>query len=699
MHVTWDVGGSPAETVTISCSTAVSPSWPAHSQRRPAHRGVLPCGVTSSDCRIWVQPNVAGVAQYFDVSDADFSLTDGLPDFAPVPNFPGWSDAVAVSPTDDQAADNAPLPGALFGDATSYLAYAWGNYGDAFGCGAFVSSLRVDEVVRLDNVAPPAPGFGAYNWNLATDISGGRHTIWQINDPDNLIPELDETNNAYARQWVWEPQILDNEIQQLRAHPPERFAGTQHLPDGVPVYTNKDAMRIPANGGYWRGMAVSNPDPAHDYDAYLYPPSAGVESGIANDQVAVSAAGGAFTDAVISNANTMGFITYDAGVLNWNGAATDYRLESRSSDAVLFVGDEIQPSHGRVPDAAHGGVLHRRAAAGPGDPGAQERPHRPARRTWPCSHPTSPRATSTTRPTRRRWAPTAGRWCSSTPPWPTTTAAAIYRHAFEGTAAFDYDLRLWQTPADLAAVTLPGSHAPLIPRNDADIGIGDPVPADDQLDGDTFNTVLYYHLANLGPVASAPFQLAFQFDGVTVDEFQPPFPAELPGDPNLIWSQGRGAFNVRGGRHTAGMIVDSQNSNLEILEDNNRYGEQWVWLPTQLAPESAIGRATPPLRDGGWDDVADGVPLYDNVDGLRSQTFSEGDYWAAVADAARGRRRPRPAPARADDGAGQRFRRCAGTVRVGRVVQRVRAHRFRRRQLLGQRLGCRCAAVLGRSPL
>jgi hypothetical protein len=146
---------------------------------------------------------------------------------------------------------------------------------------------------------------------------------------------------------------------------------------------------------------------------------------------------------------------------------------------------------------------------------------------------------------------------------------------------------------------------------------------------------MYFHMANLGPVASQPFDIAWLFDGVVAAEANPPFPDEMPGDPSIIYSQALAPFNIRGGRHTAGYQIDSQNTNLEIFEDNNTYAEQWVWLPTQLGPETSVMRPVPPVRDGGFDLVPDGLPLFDNVDGLRSQTFESGDgddgYWGAVA--------------------------------------------------------------------
>jgi hypothetical protein len=91
---------------------------------------------------------------------------------------------------------------------------------------------------------------------------------------------------------------------------------------------------------------------------------------------------------------------------------------------------------------------------------------------------------------------------------------------------------------------------------------------------------------------------------------------------------------VRGGRHTLGLFVDSQNTNAEIFENNNRVGGQWVWTPGQMALDTPITRGSPPNRSGGHTDIPVGTTVYDNVDGVRPPVFEpvgDNGYWGAVA--------------------------------------------------------------------
>ncbi len=631
VNVTWTVGGGNVAANVNIFLLAGSFYFLAASTPNDGQATVeMPCGLTRADCRVWVDAVTATVngVHFFDVSDANFTLNDGTPDFLPYAAG-GWGDNVIASPV-PLAEGSWPLPATLTGDATSYLGLCYANLGTASGCGGFVNSLSVDGVVTYDAAVKPAPFWFQYVWNIARQVSGGRHTLWQYNDPGNALTELDENNNAHARQWVWEPQLLASESQQLRAHPPQNSAGTEHLT--TPGAWNIDGLRIPPASGWWRGMAVSNPDPSHDYDIYLYNPSTGVENGFDYLYLAGSASGGPYTDAVISNRNTMGNPTYDVGALNWNGAATDYRLESRESDATLTIGGEFSRNV-----AEHQMVRLEEFLVDTGQNGWVTLELKNVTAGQPVTlavFDASFTEGSIYNATYTANVGPDGRALVQFQAAVGYYGVAIYRHAFQGTTPFTYSLKLWQSPADLAAVTLPGSHAPLIPRNVIDIPAGNPVPAPAQLDGDVGNTVMYFHMANLGPVATQPFNLDFQFDGVSAFDVFWPF-GDLPPDPSIIHSQYAYYFNIRGGRHTAGLVLDSQNTNLEIDEANNRYGEQWVWLPSQLAPGSFAGRVPPPQRDGGWADVPGGGVLYDNVDGLRSQTFvnepNDDGFWGAVA--------------------------------------------------------------------
>jgi hypothetical protein len=91
------------------------------------------------------------------------------------------------------------------------------------------------------------------------------------------------------------------------------------------------------------------------------------------------------------------------------------------------------------------------------------------------------------------------------------------------------------------------------------------------------------------------------------------------------------AANVRGGRHTLSMMLNSSGSVGETVQSNNLYGRQWIW---SSMPVPAVGASStiyvPRIRDGGWDDVPGGTTLWYNADGYRLDTASGGTWWHAV---------------------------------------------------------------------
>ena len=556
-----------------------------------------------------------------------------MPDYAPYIQAT-WGDNIIPSPDPFPDFVSAPLPVSLYGDATTYFAVTFANFGDAQGTGYFYNDLKIDQNLIVRNDTPLQPGHYWHWYNESQTLGGGRHTLWQASDPENNVAEHNESNNNYARQWIWEPQILAPDSQQLRAHPPIRTAGIENLPGGVPVLQNRDGMRLPPSAsGWWRGAAISSPDEGHDYDLHLYTPSTGIGDGFDNNYLASSAIGGPNTDGVISNRNTVSNNTYDVGVLNWNGAESDYSLEYRESANPLQIGETqagtmaanqmIQIIEFQIVDDQTGIItLDLQCDTDQNVMFGAFNPEFTEGSIYDTTY--NGLQSSDGRVLIQLDSPANGYY-----------GIVFYRNAYEGTSSFNYTLKVWPPSPDLVSVTLPGSHAPLIPRNNSEIAGGNPVPAPVILDGDVQNTALYFHLANHGSISTQQFNLAFLNDGVTIFDPEWPF-GDLPADPTMIHSTLASFFTIPGGRHTSGIMLDSQNSNIEIFENNNHYAEQWVWNPSQLAPEEVVQRVSPPLRSGGWDLIAEGVTIFDNVDGLRSQTFEQGPsgddgYFGAVA--------------------------------------------------------------------
>ncbi len=172
--VTWNVGGgSVAENVNIFMLSGGFTLLAGTVPNTGSTQVTMPCGVTTGDARIWVDaiaPSTTGV-HFFDVSNAPFSLTDGLPDYGP---YALWEDNIIPNSVNDPV-----LPTSLAGDANTNLWWALANYGDAWPCETVEATMNRDDVaVNVSNLGTP-PGY-FNNWGPVTaTIPGGRHTLWQ----------------------------------------------------------------------------------------------------------------------------------------------------------------------------------------------------------------------------------------------------------------------------------------------------------------------------------------------------------------------------------------------------------------------------------------------------------------------------------------------------------------------------------------
>jgi len=339
---TWTVGGTGgAATVNLWLYDTVSGAFTSLASTANDGSEVLrmPCGVTSLSLRLWIDTGGAPGVHFMDVSNANFVLIDsgGSPDFTPI-QPPGWGDNIVVRPTADATGGSAPLPATLTGDTVSYVSWAYGNSGSAWGCGgSFANDARLDErlLTSVTNHPPPGGGFAFPNFGVVT-VSGGRHTAWQVSDSGASIAESNESNNGYARQWVWAPPTLALNTQVLRsAAPPDKNAGRSFVPVATPSYDNVDGFQILPSVAFWRLIALNIPDPAADYDLRMYATSGGVSSGFEGAALTTSAAGTGITDGILMANDNEPNVARDIAVLNFNTKTSGYRLEYREATVSL----------------------------------------------------------------------------------------------------------------------------------------------------------------------------------------------------------------------------------------------------------------------------------------------------------------------------------------------------------------------------
>lgn len=177
-------------------------------------------------------------------------------------------------------------------------------------------------------------------------------------------------------------------------------------------------------------------------------------------------------------------------------------------------------------------------------------------------------------------------------------------------------------PADLQTWTRPLWDDPLIVRAEPTVSINEGSHPSILL-GDQNATWWSFSGNNIGELPTQqPFYIDFLLDGVPLQDSYhsitvQPFGGEFIG-------LNEGPLLVRGGRHTVELFVESHETEQEIEETNNRFGAQWPWVPSELAPGQMTTRTRPPDRMGGWGSVpglqppfqGDVTPFY-NCDGLR----------------------------------------------------------------------------------
>jgi Metallo-peptidase family M12B Reprolysin-like/FlgD Ig-like domain len=610
--VTWDVGGSIATTVVIWLYSSAGFAVLADQTPNDGNEAVtMPCGVTATNCRIWIEERrteYLGV-HVFDVSNADFTLTEGLPDYTP---YSTWDDTILIN-----SVASTTSPTSLIGDGLSFMYWGLANLGAAWPCATVQATASIDEVVVNTANLGTAPGHWN-SWGPAVRIvSGGRHTVWQEIDAAGAQAELDETNNGYARQWVWQPSELPLHTSVIRSQPPERNSGSAYIPSGVSFYGNWDGVRVTDDGNIWQAVAVSSLNYS-DYDLALFAPSSGPEDGFVSP-LASSNRGGPETDFVISHRFQGPLMSYDVGVLSYDGTG-DYVVDRRTAGGGIPIGGQDLG----VPVVQNQIISLKQFDVDPGQEGRYvvEIDNAPTTQTLDVLLFASDVGV-VGRGSAIDFASVDG-FGSAFIDHDFTVAGeyilAVVRKASEGLGPFAYDVKFRPTPPDIATTVLAGSHGPVVPQIDLPITVGDPVPAPASLEGDAGSTVFYFHIANNGPADANLWDLSAIVDGITLASVEWPF--GLPGGTTDITSSVVAGFYVRGGRHTSGLFFDSADEFDELYEDNNRHAEQWVWTPTQLALGETISRVAPPDPVGGWDDIPVGLTRELNVDGLRTPAFA-----------------------------------------------------------------------------
>ena len=551
---------------------------------------------------------------------------------APVPanlayyQFTGWSNVLVPRPTADAAFGSVPAPTSLPGNTSgTYWNVGLWNNGESATDAGFQTRCYVDSAWQWWlSWGVIGAGGGAYGINAGPiAVRGGRHTFEARLDALDEVAETNEGDNRWAHQWIWSPLALTAGASIARAAPPETYAGWDAVSDGSPLYVNSDGLRMGASS--WWDAAVLRPLSATaDHDVYLYAASAGPTDGFATTTAASGRLSGQL-DAVIVNRNVVGWNSYDVGVINYDGDPASYEMTHALASALSF-GDSLT-----VPFATNQMLRVWEIYVAPGQIGPVsvtvdvDPAEGPLVAQWLDKNFTtgglySYFATGTTNASGRAR-------LDMTLTESGYHALVVYRDPTwsKTTGPINVTIEIDTTPPDFMPQFASGWHSPLVPRaaNDGTVG-SVPVPA--TLPGNVNSTYLNLAVRNNSPSTS---------------------PAGLPGQMYLdgvyAWWVAWGAFpanysatfnwgtpwTVRGGRHMLSLNLDANQAIEEIYENNNIYGEQWVWSPLDLVLDTPVTRPIPPDPYGDWTNLSSGEPFYPNCDGLRMP--NSGGYWRAVA--------------------------------------------------------------------
>lgn len=540
----------------------------------------------------------------------------------------GWDHPLVPRGTADATSGSATVPATLPGNSSSSYWNVRGiNNGESSTSTGFQSRLFLDGAYTWwASWGAVGAGGGFWGANLGPlTVRGGRHTYEVRYDALDAISETSENDNEWAHQWIWTPLALTANTAVTRSSPPERDGGWSSVVDGSGLWYNTDGLRF-SSTGWWNAVVLRPLNSTYDYDLRMHAASTGATNGFGSN-IGWSSQGAGYTDAVFANRNVVGVTDYDVGVIRMTDDTGSYEATHVTSQSFAF-GDSLT-----VPFAQNQMLRLWEFYVSPANAGAVSITvdTDPANgtlyalwldETFATGDVLDYDARSTTDPVTGRarldiTVADSGYNC-----------LVVYRDPYEaskaGTGPINVTIEIDGTPPDFLTYQAAGWHSPIVPRP-ANDGTPGSVALPDSLRGNIASTYLNLAVRNESPTTAPGLAGQIHLDGVYTWWLAW---GSFPGHANSLFNWGS-AWTVRGGRHTLALQLDMDNEIEEIWENNNRYGEQYVWSPLVLVANTPVSRSAPPDRTGGWADVTNGDPLWFNCDGLR--LANSGGWWRAVA--------------------------------------------------------------------
>jgi hypothetical protein len=547
-----------------------------------------------------------------------------LPDLVTSWTPPGWSYPALPRSVANAAFNSAPLEsGALPGNSSNtYYNSSQLNQSATDGAPACFQGLFLDDVAQYFN--GPAfyfPGGDVLflNQGAPAAIKGGRHTLLSRADVFGNVSESNESNNDWARQYIWSGLQLTPSVPVTRTYDPYIFT-TGWGPNG-----NNEGFQGAAVTNYWSIFAVTPANTSAEFDIALCTetPMNIPQQGFGN-AVAVSYLSGPATDFVILDRNVAPSGTYYASVYNWAGTANkvvefdnDKGLLSNPGDSSPFALNSGEIANLHEVYLVAGQRTRIQILRWGGDSDIYMGLFNP-------SGGYASAAEAVAAATTQGLGSGNDVFVDITAPANDFYGIVVAKPDAQSLGkSLQYSVVISQVP-NIRHYAPQGWYGPIVPRTTPDASTFN-APLSPVLTGNQQATWINWSTINQGPGDVPNFWDRLYSDDVAIgDGFF--VGATLPEGYFLTWlntPQGGPGYWFTGGLHHLRVHADIFENAVEFPEWDNDFTDWFVWSPTTLANQVPYVLAPPPRP------FPLGYGPYPSCDGFRSPGFPN-SFWTAV---------------------------------------------------------------------
>lgn len=642
-------GDSPDGTVELVWNAATDnySGIKGYSVRHSTAGALQPDDTVETTTTSWVSPDLAPGTYWFTVRAIDNAGNGGShATFGPVvirawiaadveaSTGGHWPYPVVPRLTGDATTASAPLSSVLVGNGDTYFNLRIANSGELATSPTLRLNVYVDGALSWYTSIFALAGFvdRAY-MNLGPwEVRGGRHAVRMWADAFEQMPEANEADNFYTRQFIWYPYTLaTNGSWATRQRPSDAWGGFNA---GLFSAPNCDGFTFPLGTDSFVGAVMVADNDDSDFDLRLHTRTTGPTSGFGYfDTEAISNRPAGCVEGVFVNNHQTAETGFDVGVVNLDFDGYGFKIRKIASTSMSANANVTFPISPLEPLA----LRHFNLSGGSGtnygqvtlqvDPAVG--PVRLKVLRYDDAFAGLDEMANQSVTDAAGYAKVVFTYGGS------LQGLAVWQDPRDvpsgGSGHFLATVRASLTPVDLLPLETAGWYAPLVPTGGAP-GTAASTPLPGTLTGNTAGTYINAQYRNDGMTTAGAFDMMTYLDGVPLIGEQMP---SLAGQTNRVRNFAT-AQTVRGGRHTLSMLPDSANDVSEGDEANNQMGLQYVWSPLALVAGAAGDRAAPPDPTGGFPALMawSSAPAWLNCDGLRTPLPAPaGDvgHWLAVA--------------------------------------------------------------------